>query len=101
MLVNYVAALSFEPTRLSLVTAQVTHHFMLDQEKKRDMAKIIDLTNKTFERREKCISEMGALKSQVRFLQQPAGIVPCASDATRALHFSLIQRCHNQDFDPV
>ena len=31
------------------------------------MAKIIDVTNKTFERREKCISEMATLKTQVSF----------------------------------
>jgi hypothetical protein len=38
-----------------------------EQDKKRDMAKIIDITNKTFERREKCISEMASLKAQVGF----------------------------------
>ena len=34
------------------------------QEKKKGMAKMIDVTNKTYERREKCLAEVAALKSQ-------------------------------------
>lgn len=34
------------------------------QEKKKGMAKMIDVTNKTHERREKCLAEVAALKAQ-------------------------------------
>lgn len=34
------------------------------QDKKKGMAKMIEVTNKTYERREKCLAEVAALKAQ-------------------------------------
>jgi hypothetical protein len=36
----------------------------LVQEKKKEMGKIIEVTNKAFEQREKCLSEMSVIKTQ-------------------------------------